>query len=34
MPRDMAGLTIFLSSNAGAYVNGAVIPLDGGICIT
>jgi NAD(P)-dependent dehydrogenase (short-subunit alcohol dehydrogenase family) len=29
-PEDAAGLTIFLSSRAGAYVNGAIIPLDGG----
>ena len=30
-PDDVAGLTIFLSSRAGAYLTGAVIPLDGGI---
>lgn len=30
-PADMAGLTIFLASRAGAYINGAVIPVDGGI---
>jgi NAD(P)-dependent dehydrogenase (short-subunit alcohol dehydrogenase family) len=30
-PDDAAGLTLFLSSRAGAYVTGAVIPLDGGI---
>jgi NAD(P)-dependent dehydrogenase (short-subunit alcohol dehydrogenase family) len=28
---DVAGLTIFLASRAGAYMTGAVIPLDGGI---
>jgi NAD(P)-dependent dehydrogenase (short-subunit alcohol dehydrogenase family) len=28
---DVAGLTMFLASRAGAYVTGAVIPLDGGI---
>jgi NAD(P)-dependent dehydrogenase (short-subunit alcohol dehydrogenase family) len=32
-PSDMAGLAIFLASRAGAYVNGAVIPLDGGIIL-
>ncbi len=31
MPDDIAGLLIFLSSKAGAYVTGAVIPVDGGI---
>ncbi len=30
-PEDAAGLTIFLCSRAGAYLTGAVIPLDGGI---
>jgi NAD(P)-dependent dehydrogenase (short-subunit alcohol dehydrogenase family) len=33
-PSDMAGVAIYLASRAGAYVNGAVIPVDGGICIT
>ena len=33
-PADMAGVAIYLSSRAGAYVNGVVIPVDGGICIT
>ena len=33
-PADMAGIAIFLASRAGAYINGAVIPVDGGICIT
>ena len=28
--QDMAGLILFLCSKAGAHVNGAVIPLDGG----
>ena len=30
-PDDMAGIAVFLSSRAGSYVNGAVIPVDGGI---
>jgi NAD(P)-dependent dehydrogenase (short-subunit alcohol dehydrogenase family) len=30
-PDDMAGITIFLSSKAGAYLTGTVIPVDGGI---
>jgi NAD(P)-dependent dehydrogenase (short-subunit alcohol dehydrogenase family) len=29
-PEDIEGLVVFLSSRAGAYVNGATIPLDGG----
>lgn len=32
-PGDMAGVAIYLASRAGAYVNGTVIPVDGGICI-
>ncbi|MDJ0785571.1 MAG: SDR family oxidoreductase, partial [Myxococcota bacterium] len=31
---DMAGVAIYLSSKAGAYVTGAVIPVDGGISTT
>jgi NAD(P)-dependent dehydrogenase (short-subunit alcohol dehydrogenase family) len=30
-PEDMAGVAIYLASRAGAYVNGVVIPVDGGI---
>jgi len=30
-PEDMAGVAIYLASRAGAYVTGAVIPVDGGI---
>jgi len=33
-PGDMAGVALYLASRAGAYVNGVVIPVDGGICIT
>ena len=33
-PGDMAGVALYLASRAGAYVNGAVIPVDGGICIS
>ena len=33
-PSDMAGIAIYLASRAGAYVNGTVIPVDGGISIT
>jgi NAD(P)-dependent dehydrogenase (short-subunit alcohol dehydrogenase family) len=29
-PEDMAGVTIYLASRAGAYLTGAVIPVDGG----
>jgi NAD(P)-dependent dehydrogenase (short-subunit alcohol dehydrogenase family) len=33
-PSDMAGVALYLASRAGAYVNGVVIPVDGGICIS
>jgi NAD(P)-dependent dehydrogenase (short-subunit alcohol dehydrogenase family) len=32
-PSDVAGACLFLSSKAGAYVNGATIALDGGSVI-
>lgn len=32
-PDDMAGVAIYLSSRAGAYVTGAVIPVDGGLTL-
>lgn len=33
-PDDMAGIAVFLASQAGSYVNGAIIPVDGGIATT
>ncbi len=30
-PADLEGVTIYLASRAGAYVTGAIIPIDGGI---
>ncbi|MBA9004947.1 MULTISPECIES: SDR family oxidoreductase [Thermomonospora] len=33
-PDDMAGVAIYLSGRAGAYVTGAVIPVDGGLGTT
>ena len=33
LPHDMAGPALFLCSRAGAYINGAVIPVDGGMHI-
>jgi NAD(P)-dependent dehydrogenase (short-subunit alcohol dehydrogenase family) len=33
-PDDMAGVALFLAGRAGAYVTGAVIPVDGGIATT
>lgn len=29
-PEDLIGITVFLSSDASSYVNGAIIPVDGG----
>lgn len=34
VPEDMAGVAIYLASRAGAYVTGAVIPVDGGMSTT
>ena len=31
--KDMAGITLFLASRAGAYANGAVVVVDGGVLI-
>jgi NAD(P)-dependent dehydrogenase (short-subunit alcohol dehydrogenase family) len=33
-PDDMAGVAVFLSGRGGAYVTGAIIPVDGGIWAT
>ncbi|KAF2234079.1 oxidoreductase [Viridothelium virens] len=33
-PQDVAGATLFLASRAGAYVNGAVLTLDGGTVVS
>jgi len=33
-PEDMAGPAIFLSSKAGAFLTGTIIPVDGGIATT
>jgi NAD(P)-dependent dehydrogenase (short-subunit alcohol dehydrogenase family) len=33
-PDDMAGVALYLAGRAGAYVTGAVIPVDGGIATT
>jgi len=33
-PEEMVGITVYLASRAGAYTNGAVIPVDGGTQVT
>ena len=33
-PDDMAGTAIYLTSRAGAYVTGAILPVDGGLSTT
>ena len=33
-PEDMAGPAIFLSSKAGAFLTGTIIPVDGGLATT
>jgi NAD(P)-dependent dehydrogenase (short-subunit alcohol dehydrogenase family) len=33
-PEDMGGVAVYLASRAGAYLTGAVIPVDGGISTT
>jgi len=30
-PEDMGGTAIYLASRAGAYLTGAIIPVDGGM---
>jgi NAD(P)-dependent dehydrogenase (short-subunit alcohol dehydrogenase family) len=30
-PEDIAGAALYLASRAGAYVTGAVLPVDGGL---
>ncbi len=32
-PVDIAGIAVYLASPAAAYINGVVIPVDGGLCL-
>ena len=32
-PEDVKGITVFLASSASDYLNGAVIPVDGGYLV-
>jgi NAD(P)-dependent dehydrogenase (short-subunit alcohol dehydrogenase family) len=31
MPDDMAGVAIYLASQAGSFVTGAIVPVSGGL---
>ena len=32
-PKDLAGITVFLASEASDYVTGTIIPVDGGYIV-
>jgi NAD(P)-dependent dehydrogenase (short-subunit alcohol dehydrogenase family) len=33
-PEELAGLAVYLCSRSGAYVTGAIIPVDGGMLLS